>query len=64
MPDLWSDVALIDCESRVTGPPDLWSTSLPQIWRAEAPRVAWNEASPGDTWHNQAVGAYLARTSR
>jgi hypothetical protein len=64
MPDLWSDVPLIDCDSHVTEPPDLWSTYLSEKWRAEPPRVAWNEASSEDTWYRQAVEAYLARTSR
>jgi hypothetical protein len=64
MSDLSSDVPLIDCESHVTGPPHLSSTYLPQIWRAEAPQVAWNEASREDAWHRQAVGAYVARPSR
>ena len=64
MPDLWSDVPLIDCDSHVTGRPDLWSTCVPQICRAEAPRVASNEASREGSWHRQAVGVYLARTSR
>jgi hypothetical protein len=64
MPDLGSEVPLVDCESHVTGLPDSWSTYLPQISRAGAPRVAWIEASREDTWLRQAVGAYLARTSR
>ena len=64
MPDLSSDVPLIDCESHVTGPPDLWSTYVPEKWRAEAPRVAWNDSSREDAWHRQAVGAYLVLTSR
>jgi hypothetical protein len=64
MPGRWSDVALIDYESHLIGPPDLWSTRVPEKWRAEAPRLAWNGASREHTWHRQAVGAFLARTSR
>jgi hypothetical protein len=64
MPGLWSDVPLIDCESHLIGPLDLRSTCVPEKWCAEAPRVAWNGASREHTWHRQAVGAFLARTSR
>jgi hypothetical protein len=64
MTDLWSDVPLIDRESHLTWPPDSWSTHVPQKWRSEAPRVAWSGASREHPWHRQAVGAFLARTSR
>jgi hypothetical protein len=64
MPDLWSDVPLIDCDSRVAGRTGVWSTCVPQMWRAEAPRVASNEASREGSWHRQAVRVDLAWTSR
>jgi hypothetical protein len=64
MPDRWPEALLIDHDSHVTEPLDLWSTCLLEKWGAEAPRVAWNEASRKYTWHRQAVDTYLTRTWR
>jgi hypothetical protein len=64
MPDLWSDVPLIDCDSHVIGPPDLRSTCLPGKRRADAPRVAWNETSRESTWLWQAAEAHPTCSSR
>jgi hypothetical protein len=63
MPDLWSNVPLICSVTWLSQWPDLWSTYLPEEWRAEVPRVAWS-ASGQDTWHQHAVGAHLARSAR
>jgi predicted TIM-barrel fold metal-dependent hydrolase len=45
-----SAVPLIDCDSHVTEPPDLWSRFLPAKWRGQAPRAEWSDLFEEDTW--------------
>src|SRR6266508_3254776 len=49
-------LAVIDADSHLTEPPDLWNDRLPRKWAAEAPRVRTEESTGlqrwciGDTW--------------
>jgi predicted TIM-barrel fold metal-dependent hydrolase len=44
-------VAVIDADSHVTEPADLWTSRLPRQFRAEAPHVEWDERRQRDRWH-------------
>jgi predicted TIM-barrel fold metal-dependent hydrolase len=42
------DVPVVDADAHVNEPPDLWQESVPERWRARAPRVI--ECDDGDCW--------------
>ena len=54
---------IIDCDTHVTEPTDLWTSRVPSKWREKAPRVAHDPITSelrwrvGDTWLTP-VGAY------
>ena len=37
--DLFTDVAVIDVDTHITEPPDLWQSRLPAKWADQAPTV-------------------------
>ena len=41
---------IIDADTHVTEPPDLWTSRLPAKWKDRAPHVAWNEDSQQEVW--------------
>ena len=44
------DIPIIDTDSHVSEPPDLWTSRLPARYQADAPRVAWDEDSAQHRW--------------
>ena len=63
MPTAETSVRIIDADTHLTEPPDLWSARLPQRFRADAPRVVLDEKTNamrwriGDRWATS-VGMY------
>jgi uncharacterized protein len=45
-----SEIAVIDVDSHLTEPPDLWSSRLPERWRAQGPRVEVDPGSGIERW--------------
>jgi predicted TIM-barrel fold metal-dependent hydrolase len=41
---------VIDSDSHLTEPPDLWTKRLPSKWADDAPRVEWSSAKGEDYW--------------
>jgi predicted TIM-barrel fold metal-dependent hydrolase len=41
---------IIDTDSHLTEPPDLWSSRLPKRWVDRGPRVVWHEPSGMERW--------------
>jgi uncharacterized protein len=58
-----TDLRVVDADTHLTEPVDLWTARIPERFRAEAPRVELHEASQtwrwriGDNWGNT-VGGY------
>ena len=50
-------VAVIDVDSHVLEPPDLWTSRLPAKWQDIAPRVVTDEASGQQRWN---IGGHFA----
>jgi predicted TIM-barrel fold metal-dependent hydrolase len=44
-------IAVIDVDTHVTEPPDLWTSRLPRKFRAAAPHVEWDAQRQRDRWH-------------
>jgi predicted TIM-barrel fold metal-dependent hydrolase len=44
-------IAVIDADSHVTEPPDLWTSRLPRKFVDDAPHVEWDEERQRDRWH-------------
>jgi len=51
-------IPIIDCDSHVTEPPDLWTSRLPKKWADLAPRPEWDEQFGEHRWR---VGKELLR---
>jgi uncharacterized protein len=41
---------VIDSDSHLTEPPDLWTSRLPSKWAEDAPRVQWSSAKGEEAW--------------
>lgn len=41
---------IIDADTHVTEPPDLWTSRLPSKWKEQAPHVAWNDEAKEEVW--------------
>ena len=39
------EIPIIDVDSHVVEPPDLWSSRMASQWRDQAPRVSWDDAA-------------------
>jgi predicted TIM-barrel fold metal-dependent hydrolase len=48
---LTDPIAVIDVDTHVTEPADLWTTRLPERFRDRAPHVEWDEQRQRDRWH-------------
>ena len=44
------EIPVIDVDSHISEPPDLWLTRLPSRWRDLAPRVVATDSPAGDIW--------------
>jgi len=44
------DIPIIDTDSHVTEPPDLWTSRLPARYQDDAPRVAWDDETSEHRW--------------
>ena len=44
-------ITVIDVDSHVTEPPDLWTSRLPRRFAADAPHVEWDPDRQRDRWH-------------
>jgi predicted TIM-barrel fold metal-dependent hydrolase len=44
------DIPIIDTDSHVTEPPNLWTSRLPARYQDEAPRVAWDDETSEHRW--------------
>ncbi|MFJ3804719.1 amidohydrolase family protein [Streptomyces sp. NPDC090088] len=43
-------IKVIDCDTHIIEPYDLWTSQVPQKWRDLVPRVVWNEKEQQDVW--------------
>ena len=48
--DVIAGIPIVDCDSHVTEPPDLWSSRVPSKWKGQAPRVAWDDRNQSHRW--------------
>ena len=44
-------IAVIDVDTHVTEPPDLWTSRLPRKFVEAAPHVEWDPQRQRDRWH-------------
>lgn len=58
MTSTMANTPIIDCDSHVTEPPDLWTSRLPKKWAELAPRPEWDEQFGEERWR---VGNSLLR---
>jgi predicted TIM-barrel fold metal-dependent hydrolase len=43
-------IPIIDCDSHVTEPPDLWTSRIGKKWGDQAPHLEWNEPTGEQRW--------------
>jgi predicted TIM-barrel fold metal-dependent hydrolase len=44
------ETPIVDCDSHIIEPPDLWTARVPSRWRDQAPRPEWDGASGDLRW--------------
>jgi predicted TIM-barrel fold metal-dependent hydrolase len=44
------ETPIVDCDSHIIEPPDLWTSRLPSRFAEQAPRVQWDDALGGFRW--------------
>jgi uncharacterized protein len=44
------NIRVIDCDTHIIEPYDLWTSRVPKKWREDVPRVVWNEEHQQDVW--------------
>ena len=50
LPDAIADIAIIDVDTHVVEPPDLWTSRLPSKWHDLVPSVRWDETTQEEAW--------------
>src|SRR6478735_8495471 len=58
MSNVFTDTPIIDCDSHVAEPADLWTSRLPAKWADDAPQLQWDERFKENRWR---VGDELLR---
>jgi predicted TIM-barrel fold metal-dependent hydrolase len=46
----FAEIPIIDCDSHISEPPDLWTSRLPAKWVDEAPKVVWDDRRQEPRW--------------
>jgi uncharacterized protein len=48
---LLSQIPVIDVDTHLIEPPDLWTSRLPKRWADDAPHLEWDESVGKERWH-------------
>src|ERR1700722_7059018 len=46
-----SGIAVIDVDTHLTEPPDLWTSRMSRKWQTNAPHLEWDETIGQERWH-------------
>lgn len=50
MPSAIRDIAIIDVDTHVVEPPDLWTSRVPSVSRVDVPHVRWDDRTGDEAW--------------
>src|SRR5271156_6718389 len=48
---LLDEIGIIDADTHLPEPPDLWTSRLPAKWGDKIPHVRWDDASSKEMWY-------------
>jgi hypothetical protein len=48
---LLSQIPVIDVDTHLIEPPDLWTSRLPKRWADDAPHLEWDDSIGKQRWH-------------